>query len=82
MYRILKPGGKLVLTTPAPCSKPLLEFLAFRLKIISAEEIMDLKHYFSNSEIKDILNNYGFSEVPIKNFQFGFNQLAVGTKSD
>lgn len=51
VFRILKPGRKVILTTPAPYSKPLLEFLAFRLKLISAEEIMDHKHYFSGPEI-------------------------------
>jgi len=33
IYRVLAPGGELVLTVPSKAAKPVLEFLAFRLGI-------------------------------------------------
>ncbi|MDH4129126.1 MAG: class I SAM-dependent methyltransferase [Spirochaetota bacterium] len=50
-HRILKPNGVLILTTPTPLSKPLLEFLAFKLKIVSREEIEDHKYYFTGKNL-------------------------------
>lgn len=32
--RVLKPTGRLLLTTPSPMAKPILEFLSFRLSIM------------------------------------------------
>lgn len=80
VFRVLRPDGMVILTTPAPCSKPLLDFLAFRLRVISAEEIADHKHYFSAEEVKELLQATGFIKVRVQPFQFGLNQLAVGTK--
>src|SRR3989338_2879769 len=37
-YRVLKPGGMLLLTTPTPISKPVLEYMAFKLKLIDGVE--------------------------------------------
>lgn len=80
VYRILKPGGEIVLTTPTPLAKPILEFLAFKLNIISRDEISDHKHYFTNSEIFELLHSIGFENIKIKNFQLGCNQIAFGEK--
>lgn len=80
VFRVLKPGGKLILTTPSPCSKPLLEFLALRLRMISAEEIKDHKHYFSETEIRQLLKDVGFINIFYKRFQFGLNQLVSAVK--
>jgi len=35
IHRVLIPGGKLVLTVPSVWSQPILEFLAYKLKIVS-----------------------------------------------
>jgi ubiquinone/menaquinone biosynthesis C-methylase UbiE len=80
VFRVLKPGGKLILTTPSPCSKPLLEFLALRLRVISAEEIKDHKHYFSETEIQQLLKDIGFINILYKRFQLGLNQLVSAIK--
>jgi SAM-dependent methyltransferase len=82
IYRLLQPGGRLVLTTPAPRAKPLLEFLAFRLKLIDAAEIRDHKRYFSQADLSQILLAAGFSadKIITKSFMFGFNNLAVCLK--
>lgn len=82
IYRLLKPGGRLILTTPAPIAKPLLEFMAFKLKIIDATEIRDHKQYFSKNSLENILLDAGFpdKQIIIKKFMFGFNNLAICTK--
>ena len=79
--RILKQGGMFILTTPPPISKKLLEFLAFRLKIISEEEIRDHKVYYNRKDIVTLLTKHGYKEIYVRRFMLGFNQLAVGTKS-
>ena len=79
-YRILKFGGILVLTTPSPFSKPILEFLAFKLKIISPAEIADHKHYYSKEKLTKILEETGFKDIKTHSFEFGLNNLAVSFK--
>jgi ubiquinone/menaquinone biosynthesis C-methylase UbiE len=78
--RILKKDGKILITTPAPVSKPILEFLSFKLNIVSPVEIMDHKHYYSKSELKSILEKCGFKEAQVKSFEFGLNNFAAGVK--
>jgi len=82
IYRILQPGGRLVLTTPAPAARRLLELLAFRLHAIDAAEIRDHQRYFSQADLREILRGAGFSsdKIMTKSFLFGFNNLAVCLK--
>ena len=82
IYRILKPQGKLLLTTPTPLSKPLLEFLSYRLKIVDPSEIHDHKHYYDQSEITDLLINAGFQKtaLTLKTWQFGLNNFIIAIK--
>jgi len=80
VYRVLKPGGLIILTTPAPKAKWLLEFLAYRLKIIAKSEISDHKHYFQKYELVAMLNMEGFTNIRVSSFQLGFNTLAVAVK--
>jgi ubiquinone/menaquinone biosynthesis C-methylase UbiE len=79
--RILKTGGRLIISTPTPRAKPLLEFLAFRLKIIAAYEITDHKLYYQAASLRRCLEQAGFSMVSHGTFQFGFNQIAVALKN-
>lgn len=75
--RILQDGGSVLLTTPTPASKPLLEFLAFRLKIISGLEIADHKHYWSRDDIQALAARDGFVLETYHTFQAGLNSFAV-----
>lgn len=77
--RILKPGGVLLLTTPTPAAKPVLEFLAYRVGLVSRREIDEHKHYFCRKELTDILADAGFNPAGIKAevFQFGFNNRVI-----
>lgn len=81
-YRILKKGGKLILTTPTPSAKPVLEFLAFKLQLIDKSEIKDHKNYFWPTEIKEMLLKSGFEEKNIKNyfFELHLNSLIIAQK--
>ena len=78
--RILKPGGRLIISTPTPKAKPILEFLAFRLKIIAAHEIADHKFYYQATSLRQCLEQEGFKNIIGTTFQFGFNQIAVAQK--
>ncbi len=78
VFRILKPDGMCILTTPAPLSKPLLEFLAYRLKIISEQDVRDHKHYFGKEELRGMFAAFG--AVQISSFQAGLNTLVVAKK--
>ena len=79
-WRILKTGGLFILTTPAPRSRSLLEFLAFRLKIISRKEIKGHKHYYSKQELIELLDRHNFKILKLESFCLGFNTLAVAQK--
>lgn len=74
--RILKPGGSVLLTTPTPRSRPLLEFLAFKLKIISGPEIADHKHYWSEADVAALAVREGYRLERYETFQFGLNSFA------
>lgn len=75
--RLLKPGGSILLTTPTPASRPLLEFLAFRMRIISGPEIADHKHYWSREDVQALATRTGFSCRHYRTFQFGLNSFAA-----
>lgn len=79
--RILKDNGKIILTTPTPLSKGVLEFLAFKLKIISSAEIADHKKYYNEVEIKNITKKCGLKLVSYKLFQLGLNSCVVLKKN-
>jgi ubiquinone/menaquinone biosynthesis C-methylase UbiE len=81
-HRILRRGGILILTTPSPISKPLLEFLSFRLGIVSPAEIADHKHYYSKKELYDLLIDLGFKEIKCTSFEFGLNNMVIAFKRD
>ncbi|MGN0324934.1 MAG: class I SAM-dependent methyltransferase [Lachnospiraceae bacterium] len=78
--RILKKDGLLVLTTPTPMAKPVLEFLSYKLHIISEESIREHQHYYSKQELIGRLKQEGFQVDKYTYFQFGFNQMIIGRK--
>lgn len=75
--RILRNNGKIVLTTPTPRSKWLLEFLAFKIKIISREEIADHKKYYDKLEIKRLCKKVGLKLYRYDLFLGGLNSRAI-----
>ena len=78
--RVLKPAGALVITVPSHAAKPVLEFLAFRLKIVSAEQIADHKRYWDRTDLENAAMEVGLEMKVHRYFQFGFNNFAVFKK--
>jgi 2-polyprenyl-3-methyl-5-hydroxy-6-metoxy-1,4-benzoquinol methylase len=76
----LRNGGRVFLTTPHRRSKWLLKFMAFRLHVISEEEIRDHKHYFGRDELIELMESAGFTNVDYSVFQLGLNQRIVATR--
>ena len=76
----LRPGGTLFLTTPTPRSQPVLEFLAYRLKVISAHEIRDHRYYYDEAELLDLMRRAGFERVEHERFQLGLNQRVLARR--
>jgi len=75
IYRILKPGGAVIMTTPALWTAFILNTMA-KLRLISSEEIKDHKRLYSLSEISILLNQAGFSLEAIK---AGYFELFMNT---
>lgn len=81
-YKSLKSGGNLIITTPSPVAKPILEYLAFKVGVISKQEIKDHKKYYNTKELKELLAKSGFKSknINIHTFSFGFNTFALAKK--
>ena len=78
--RILKPGGRIVITTPTPAAKPVLEFLSYKCHLISEASIREHKHYYTEAELREILENNNCVCERYSKFQMGFNEIIVGVK--
>src|SRR3989344_5014226 len=82
VYRILKPGGRLVMTTPTPLSKPVLEFLSYKLGLINEDEVRDHKDYYNTVRLREMLTSAGFAPEKVKagTFLFGLNNFVIAIK--
>lgn len=78
-FRILKDGGKLIMTVPTINSHLLLTILA-KLRLIDADSFKEHKSYFSDTYLKNIIKEIGFSKVLVKRVFFNFNILVVADK--
>ena len=81
-FRVLRPGGQLLLTTPSPRGKPVLEFLAYKLGVIDRAEIEDHKNYFNSADLTGMLKLAGFQSSGIRaaTFQFGMNNVVSAVR--
>ena len=78
-WRILKPGGVFVATTPRPQGRRLLEWLG-RNRLIDGREIDEHKRYFDKGMLVGAFQKAGFKNIKYQPFEFGFNQVISGTK--
>ena len=77
LRRVLRPSGSILLTTPTLAAKPMLEFMAFRLRIISESEIADHRHYWSEADLRALATRHGFACSMYRKFLFGMNCFAI-----
>lgn len=79
--RILRPGGRLILTVPSPAAKPVLEFLAFKVGIVSRTEIEDHKEYFDRQALMAVFSDSSTWRVlHHEYFQVRFNNFLVAER--
>jgi 2-polyprenyl-3-methyl-5-hydroxy-6-metoxy-1,4-benzoquinol methylase len=79
--RVLKPKGKLIITVPSRRSKPILEFLSYKLGIVNKLEIRDHKKYYDYSDLSELFSGTGLKIEQHKYFQMGMNNFLVLTKA-
>jgi len=77
--RIVKNGGLIILTTPSPKSRKILEFLSLKLKLLSKREIEEHKNYFNKKTLSSLVSKNNLKAVKIfhKYFTFGLNNLFI-----
>jgi len=73
VYRVLKPGGMVILTTPAAWSDGLLKFMA-RINLVSAEEIHEHAYAYTLPLIGWYFGQAGFEMTKTK---FGYFELML-----
>ena len=79
--RILKRDGRLLITVPTERAKFILEFLAFRLRVVSREELMDHRRYYSHDKLDKLLAGVGFNCSVMEKFELGHNLFCCAGKS-
>ncbi len=81
--RVLKPGGGLIATVPSRLAKPVLEFLSYRLGLVSSSEIKDHKAYYDREDLHALI-----AEIPDLSirkhyyFQWKFNNFLFVGKAE
>lgn len=73
--RILKKHGKVILTTPSPWSKGILE-LCEKIGLISSREIHEHKNYFDEKSLRLLVRNNNV-KITYRSFEMGLNNLLV-----
>ena len=76
---VLKPGGKIIITTPSPLNWSLLEILS-TLGLQSRREIVEHESYFFKKSLIKLLTKAGFKNIKHEYFEFWLNNLVTATK--
>lgn len=79
-FRVLRPGGRVVVTVPSPMVDPILQALT-RLGLADGMSL-DEHHGFKPSETRGLFTRHGFQLVLWQEFQLGFNHLFVFQRPD
>jgi len=79
-YRLLRPGGSLIMTWPSSLVDPILEVLT-RIKLVNDELGFD-QHQprIPVVKLKDMLKGIGFAQIENGTFEFGLNNWLVAHK--
>lgn len=78
-YRVLKPGGRVILTTPAGWTDGLLKFMA-RVGLVSSEEIDEHVIGYTKPLLAEQLERAGFTTFKVGTFEFGLNLWAMAER--
>lgn len=75
-YRVLKPCGKMILTTPINKANIVLRIMS-KLFLVSSEEIQEHKQLYTRKALLELLQHTGFKNhtIGIKTFEFGLNLI-------
>lgn len=80
--RLLRPGGGLLLTVPSWHAKPVLQFLAFQLGVVSRDEIADHKRYFDRADLYAMFQTVPDMQIVSHHyFQWRFNNCLFAVKA-
>lgn len=75
--RVLKSGGKAIITTPTPCAKNILEFMSYKLGIFSRREIEEHQNYFVKEDLLLMVKSIKNITVSHTYFEFGLNNMFI-----
>ena len=79
--RVLKPGGQVIVTVPSLAARPVLEFLAYKLHVVSETEIRDHKRYYDRASLRALFDGTGLYIDHHRYFQLGMNNFLLATKA-
>ena len=68
-------------TTPTPLSRPILEFLSYKLRLIDESQIRDHKVYYDDFWLKSILTKTNWIIKSYRIFQIGMNSEFILCKN-
>lgn len=77
IWRVLAPGGHLVMTVLSRAAKPVLEFLAYKLGIVSEIEIRDHKAYYNYRDLLALFSQTRLTMERHRYFQLGMNNFCL-----
>jgi len=73
LYNLTSPTAVIFATVPTPLSRPILEYLAYKVKLVDASQIQDHKVYYDELWLKYILAKSSWKLKEYSTFQFGLN---------
>jgi 2-polyprenyl-3-methyl-5-hydroxy-6-metoxy-1,4-benzoquinol methylase len=77
LKKFLNKNGYFLLTAPSIYSKPILEFMAFKLNIINADLVKEHKRYYNKHEYIDLAKKTESNLINFKYFLLGMNTIAI-----
>src|SRR5215813_6677973 len=80
LFRILKPRGRLIMTTPSPLGGHIHAIMAF-LGLLSRHAAEEHKDFYDLASMEEIVRAVGFTLERYIPFQLGMNQLFIVRKA-